>query len=354
MEQKQCCGIVWLGDGLGLFVAFLLGLLGISIDGIGGLPGCDNNLGCQSMAIQVEINLVPPMPPQKPEDVIMDASGTIIAQPGASVTVKADAAGGKPGVSGSEDGYEYEWGWGAEENYGYAGSNKFTVTPTPEEIDMTYTIYVKVKDAKGVYAKAEKKLLVKGTGTTPNPDPDPTPTANPQSVSTAYETKAPVVLTGSPNGVTYLVVTNPGHGTLDGGAPNLTFTPNDGYSGPDSFTFKVTNGKVDSAPATVSITVGAPANPPQGSATVSLTAFPTVGGAPGDTTLNANVGNRPTGVSETGFNWDTDGGVVLKGAGTNSLSMRYTPGQTIHPRTTAVMSDGSEPVSDPKFEYVVQ
>ena len=36
----------------------------------------------------------------------------------------------------------------------------------------------------------------------------------------------------------------------------ITYTPAAGYSGPDSFTFKVNDGQLDSAPATVSITVG--------------------------------------------------------------------------------------------------
>src|SRR5205823_2586147 len=37
----------------------------------------------------------------------------------------------------------------------------------------------------------------------------------------------------------------------------LTYTPNPNFNGPDSFTFKVNDGTVDSAPATVSLTVTA-------------------------------------------------------------------------------------------------
>ena len=57
------------------------------------------------------------------------------------------------------------------------------------------------------------------------------------------------------NPLTYSVVTQPGHGSLSGTAPNLTYTPAANYNGADSFTFKVNDGSVDSAPATVSITV---------------------------------------------------------------------------------------------------
>jgi hypothetical protein len=44
---------------------------------------------------------------------------------------------------------------------------------------------------------------------------------------------------------------------LSGTAPNLTYTPTPNATGADSFTFKVTSGGVDSAPATVAITVTA-------------------------------------------------------------------------------------------------
>jgi hypothetical protein len=42
---------------------------------------------------------------------------------------------------------------------------------------------------------------------------------------------------------------------LSGTAPNLTYTPNAGYFGPDSFTYKANDGTVDSNVATASITV---------------------------------------------------------------------------------------------------
>jgi hypothetical protein len=71
-------------------------------------------------------------------------------------------------------------------------------------------------------------------------------------------------LTGSdPDGdaLTYSVLTPPSHGELAGIAPDLTYTPDLGYEGADSFTFSVNDGTVDSDPATVSITV-TPSGPP--------------------------------------------------------------------------------------------
>ncbi|HEU5334636.1 MAG TPA: Ig-like domain-containing protein, partial [Terriglobales bacterium] len=86
------------------------------------------------------------------------------------------------------------------------------------------------------------------------------PSANAQAVTTDEGAAKAITLTGSdPDGdpLTYAVVTNPAHGTLSGTAPNLTYTPALNYSGADSFTFKVNDGTVDSAPATVTITVRA-------------------------------------------------------------------------------------------------
>lgn len=89
------------------------------------------------------------------------------------------------------------------------------------------------------------------------------PTANSQSVSVAHDTAKPITLTGSdpnspPRPLTYIVTANSTHGTLSGTAPNLTYTPNAGYQGTDSFQFKVNNGSLDSNIATISIDVAPP------------------------------------------------------------------------------------------------
>jgi len=105
------------------------------------------------------------------------------------------------------------------------------------------------------------------------------PTANAQSVTTAYQTAKAITLTASdPDGdpLGYQLTSSPSHGSLSGAAPNITYTPNAGYSGPDSFTFQVNDGRGGVDSATVSITVqsgggGGGNNPPianPGSATV--------------------------------------------------------------------------------------
>ena len=55
--------------------------------------------------------------------------------------------------------------------------------------------------------------------------------------------------------LTFTVTSNPAHGALSGSAPNLTYTPTAGYTGGDSFAFKVNDGHVDSMGGTISITV---------------------------------------------------------------------------------------------------
>ena len=57
--------------------------------------------------------------------------------------------------------------------------------------------------------------------------------------------------------LSYSVVSDPNHGTLSGEAPDLSYTPDENYAGPDSFTFKANDGTADSNVATVEITVSA-------------------------------------------------------------------------------------------------
>jgi len=90
------------------------------------------------------------------------------------------------------------------------------------------------------------------------PPPNHAPTATDIAVTTDEGSPVDVSLSGSDSdgdALTYTVLSQPDHGTLSGTAPALTYTPEDGYSGPDSFTYKVNDGSVDSAPATVGLTV---------------------------------------------------------------------------------------------------
>ena len=104
---------------------------------------------------------------------------------------------------------------------------------------------------------------------------DDAPQADPQAVNTDEDTPVAITLTGSdPEGaaLSYNVTVAPQSGTLSGAAPDLTYTPDADYSGPDSFTFVVNDGAQDSLAAIVNITVDAVNDPPQADANSVLTA----------------------------------------------------------------------------------
>ncbi|MCX6050643.1 MAG: Ig-like domain-containing protein [Chloroflexi bacterium] len=89
-----------------------------------------------------------------------------------------------------------------------------------------------------------------------------TPTANAQIVQTEEAKPVNITLTGADidgDALTYHVNTPPAHGVLGGTAPHLVYTPDANFNGADSFTFRVNDGTVDSAPATITLGV-APVN----------------------------------------------------------------------------------------------
>ncbi len=104
------------------------------------------------------------------------------------------------------------------------------------------------------------------------------PIATPQTVAVTQNSSQAIVLTGDDNDpevaqvLTYTLVAQPTHGTLSGFDPAtgaVTYTPATDYSGPDSFTFTVTDdaqagppGPLTSTAGTVTLNVGAVNNPP--------------------------------------------------------------------------------------------
>jgi len=90
---------------------------------------------------------------------------------------------------------------------------------------------------------------------------DPPPTATAQTLQAT--THVPLAITLSATEVitkptTYNVATQPKNGTLSGTAPNLTYTSAPTFTGTDSFTFKATDDRGDSVPATITIKVFPP------------------------------------------------------------------------------------------------
>ncbi|MFZ3069930.1 MAG: M14 family zinc carboxypeptidase [Anaerolineaceae bacterium] len=115
-----------------------------------------------------------------------------------------------------------------------------------------HILYVRGKDANNNWGAVTAIFL---TITGPYNE---APIADDLSISTLMDTPISFTLTGSdPEGapITFTISTNPAHGTLSGTAPALTYTPNPGFIGTDSFTFTVSDGGQDSEPGVVSITV---------------------------------------------------------------------------------------------------
>lgn len=135
------------------------------------------------------------------------------------------------------------------------------------------------------------------------------PSANAQAVSTAENTPVSVTLSGSDpesDPLTYIIVTDPGHGTLTGNPPAVQYTPQANYNGPDSFTFKVSDGSSDSASATVSITVTPVNDPPVIS---RFTATPASGPVPLDVAFTLTASDADGTITSIRWDFDDDGTV---------------------------------------------
>jgi hypothetical protein len=165
------------------------------------------------------------------------------------------------------------------------------------------------------------------------------PSAGAVSATTAFNTPKAIAL--APSGVysALAVASGPAHGSVSISSATATYSPAFNYSGPDSFTYTATGPGGTSAPATVSVTIGAPPpnNPPTAvnDGTISLLA--------GDTANVYVVGNDtdPDGdpltvvaiskTTSTKADYDFSGGYVTVMAksskGSDSLTYTITDGK---------------------------
>jgi hypothetical protein len=116
------------------------------------------------------------------------------------------------------------------------------------------------------------------------------PVATPQNVSVNFNASLPITLAATDadsDPLTYAIVTSPSNGSLSGAPPNVTYQPNANFSGSDSFTFKANDGHVDSAAATISITV----NPPLAGLIIIPTFDSTITGDPNAAAIENTISN---------------------------------------------------------------
>ncbi|HET6725799.1 MAG TPA: Ig-like domain-containing protein, partial [Gammaproteobacteria bacterium] len=99
-------------------------------------------------------------------------------------------------------------------------------------------------------------------------DIDRLPVATDMEATTAFETAYSGTLSatdGDSDPLTFAIVNQPEHGKVklsDATKGTFTYTPDDGFSGADSFTFTANDGYDTSAPGTVELTVQDEPTPP--------------------------------------------------------------------------------------------
>ncbi|MDH3296597.1 MAG: Ig-like domain-containing protein, partial [Acidimicrobiia bacterium] len=177
-----------------------------------------------------------------------------------------------------------------------------------------HVVYVRGANAAGFWGPIQAAPF---EVTAPVDDP---PVADDQSVFTPEDTAVAITLTASDpedQALTYEVTDGPSSGTLSGTAPNLSYRPDSGFSGSDSFTFTVNDGTNTSAPALVAISVGVPVGP------IFSDDFET---NQGWVTNPAGTDTATTGQWEVGDPDQTSSGIVLQLGTTTSGSQALVTG----------------------------
>lgn len=147
----------------------------------------------------------------------------------------------------------------------------------------------------------------------------PAPVANPVSATVTYGSTAnPIALdiTGGA-AASVAVSTPPANGTAVASGIGVTYTPNAGFAGTDSFSYTATNAGGTSAPATVTITIANPAITVAAGGPLTATA-----GAAHSQTFTFSGGAQPfSGYQVT--NLPT--GLAISGSSANSVTVSGTP-----------------------------
>ena len=121
-----------------------------------------------------------------------------------------------------------------------------TYTPTQDAVGQDRFSYT-VSDASQTSAPATVTIKLNRK-----------PSAIPQDLTTTVGTALQVNLSGNDednDALSYLIKVEPSHGILNGSGASKTYIPNPGYTGPDSFSFSVSDGHLESLPAQISLNI---------------------------------------------------------------------------------------------------
>jgi methionine-rich copper-binding protein CopC len=199
-------------------------------------------------------------------------------------------------------------------NYGIVTVNTstgaYTYTPTAN-FNGTDLFTFKVNDGTVDSAVATVSITVVAV--------NDTPIATAASATMNEDTAKIGTLAGTDidgNTLTFVKVADPSHGTVTVNTTTgaYTYTPILNFNGSDSFTFKVNDGTVDSAVATVLLTVTAVNDSQTGAVTISGTA------TQGQTLTAANTLADADGMGTISYQWKTDG-VNISGATSSTLTL---------------------------------
>ena len=140
----------------------------------------------------------------------------------------------------------------------------YTVSRSPAgnlfPVGTTTITWTVTANSNGATASDTQDVVI--TNTAPDAD-DQSPVVVEDSVNNVITLTASDINNDSPLAFALIVGSGPSHGTLGGAAPNLTYTPDPDYFGPDEFKFTATDEHgATSAEATVSITVTPVNDPP--------------------------------------------------------------------------------------------
>jgi len=203
--------------------------------------------------------------------------------PAGPLTVAISPEGADLYVSAEQGVYEYARGAaGALSFAGCTGNQLGVCTATVPEEALSFSVSLALSpNGASLYAGTEvaKDLDVFGRETLP--------TCGDITTTTPYETAITLKLSCSDadgKAVTLAIAGSPTHGSLGTlvAGDEVTYTPAAGFSGPDSFSFTAQNEDGTSLPASVTITVGSPAN-----------------GGPTQTTTTGNTSPSTAGIATT-------------------------------------------------------